>query len=105
MTPDPPTAQIGFIHRKLPARDLDFVANTNKQTVRAKLRFLNAARRAELWGFFTGMVEGLPDPASIQLDLEPNGSRFGFFSDGVLPVAAQRLRRSRPAGLPPPPGS
>ena len=93
MTLDPPNPQIGFIHRKLPAGDLYFVANTGNQTVRTKVRFRDAARRAELWDPFTGNVEGLSDPASIRLNLEPYGSRLVFFSDGALPAAAEPPRR------------
>jgi hypothetical protein len=93
MTLDPPNPQIGFIHRKLPDADLYFVANTSNQTVRAKVSFRDTAHGVELWDPYTGLVGGLSDPTSIQLDLEPYGSRFVFFSDRALPAAVQPPRR------------
>jgi hypothetical protein len=88
MTPDvtlsPSTPQIGFIHRKLSAGNLYFVSNTSNEPKHVHAQFRDAARHAETLDPFTGAVNGLPDPGSIALDLEPYESRLIFFSDAAM---------------------
>ena len=80
----PRSPEIGFIHRKLAEGNLYFVANTSNQDRRVHAHFRDAARRAEIWDAFTGEIAGLADPANIELDLEPYGSRLIFFSDAAM---------------------
>ena len=92
-TPDmklfPPTPQIGFIHRKLATGDLYFVANTSNEQKQVRAQFRNAARHAETWDAFTGEIAGVNNPQSIELDLEPYGSRLIYFSDAAMASESQ----------------
>jgi len=89
----PPTPEIGFIHRKLAGGDLYFVANTANETKRVRAQFRSAQSHAEQWNAFTGEVTGLPDPRSVELDLEPYESRLIFFSNAANGVEPQPERR------------
>ena len=92
----PRVPEIGFIHRKLDAGDLYFVANTSNrpQAVRASIR--SAAAHAESWDPFTGSAEGLQHPDQVELDLQPYESRILYFSNAPLsPVTAELEFRSR----------
>jgi hypothetical protein len=93
MVLSPATPQIGFIHRKLDGGDLYFVANTSNEAKHATARFRDAARHAETWDAFTGVVAGIPDPADVDLDLAPYESKLIFFSD-IAQSAGPQPRRS-----------
>ncbi len=94
LTPDfalsPKTPEIGFIHRKLPEGDLYFVANTDNQPKHVSAKFRSAAKHAEFWDPFSGMVSAISDPANIKLDLQPYESRLIFFSDQAMPAQPGR---------------
>jgi hypothetical protein len=85
LTPDvvlsPEAHEVGFIHRKLDGGDLYFFANTSNQAHDVTAHFRHTAKRAEWWDPFTGDVVALIDPAHVELDLEPYGSRLIMFSD------------------------
>ncbi|MGA8086737.1 MAG: glycosyl hydrolase [Terracidiphilus sp.] len=94
----PPTPEIGFIHRKLSAGNLYFVANTSNEEKKVRAQFRDTAGRAETWDSFSGAVSGLPDPRDITLDLAPYESRLIFFSD-VAMAAPQDVKRSESVEL------
>jgi alpha-L-rhamnosidase len=77
----PESREVGFIHRKLSGGDLYFLANTSNQTHDVTAHFRHKAKHAEWWDPFTGDVLALRDPAHVELDLEPYGSRLIMFSD------------------------
>jgi hypothetical protein len=77
----PATPEIGFIHRKLPNGELYFIANTDNHQKTVTAKFRDVAKHAEFWDAFTGKVSGMPDPANVELSLEPYGSRLIFLSD------------------------
>jgi alpha-L-rhamnosidase len=76
----PSSPEIGFIHRKLDAGDLYFVANTANHPVRAVAKFRDAKAGAELWDPFTGHITPIANAAPIDLSFEPYESRLIFFS-------------------------
>jgi hypothetical protein len=77
----PEAHEVGFIHRKLIGGDLYFFANTSNQAHDVTAHFRHTAKRAEWWDPFTGDVLAPKDPAHVELDLEPYGSRLVMFSD------------------------
>ncbi len=77
----PATPAIGFIHRKLAAGDLYFVANTSAEPKQVTAHFRASATHAEVWDAFTGKVAGLAVSQEIPLDLAPYESRLLFFSN------------------------
>ena len=77
---------IGFIHRKLAAADIYFIANTTNQAIHTKARVRIEGRGAEWWDPFTGRISpagGSP----VQLDLQPYESRVLVFSDAATNTA------------------
>jgi len=88
----PATPEIGFIHRKLPNGELYFVANADNQPKMITAKFRDGAKRAEFWDPFTGTVSGIADPGSVQLVLEPYGSRLIFFSDSATATTREQPR-------------
>jgi hypothetical protein len=93
LTLSPRTPEVGFTHRKLAGGDLYFVANTSNETKRVRAKFRDTAGHAETWDPFTGEVAGMPDPKSVDLDLEAYGSRLIFFSDAAQAAQAQPALR------------
>jgi hypothetical protein len=85
LTPDvvlsPRTPRIGFIHRKLAAGDLYFIANTSNQSHHVRAMFRNSAKHAEWWDPFTGRISPVENPAVVDLDLQPYESRLIFYTD------------------------
>jgi hypothetical protein len=77
----PSSREIGFIHRKLDAGDIYFVANTSNHPVRTVAEFREAKAAAELWDPFTGRISPLAKAAPIDLSLQPYESRLIFFSN------------------------
>ena len=77
----PKTPRIGFIHRKLAAGDLYFVANTSNQAHRVQATFRGAGKFAEWWDPFTGAVTRIEHFAPLELDLQPYESRLILFTD------------------------
>ncbi len=91
----PRTPRIGFIHRKLEAGDLYFVANTSNQTQHARATFRSSAKAAEWWDPFSGAVSTVENPTAVDLDLQPYESRLILFTDGAMePVERQPVMRS-----------
>jgi hypothetical protein len=84
VTPDvtlsPRTARIGFIHRKLPAGDLYFMANTSNQPHHVLATFRSARKHAEWLDPFTGGVSSVENPASVDIDLQAYESRLILFT-------------------------
>jgi hypothetical protein len=93
-TPDvvfsPPSPEIGFIHRKLDAGDIYFVANTANHQVRAVAKFREAKAGGESWDPFTGRVSPIAQAAAIDLAFEPYQSRLIFFSNAVTHPAPRQ---------------
>jgi hypothetical protein len=77
----PRAPEIGFIHRKLEAGDLYFIANTANHAVQTKAQFRDAKRKAEWWDPFTGRISPFGNAAQIEITLQPYESRLIFFSD------------------------
>jgi len=88
----PPAPEIGFIHRKLSAGDLYFVANTCNERKHAQAKFRDGARHAETWNAFSGEITGLNGDDNLELDLEPYESRMIFFSDAAAAATPQPER-------------
>lgn len=86
-----PTApEIGFIHRKLDAGDLYFVANTANHPIQTTVKFRDAKRGAEWWDPFTGRVLLAKNPGQIELSLQPYESRLIVFSNSPSNAEAER---------------
>jgi len=96
MTPDmqlsPLAPEIGFIHRKLSAGDLYFIANTSNERKHVQAHFRAAARHAETWNAFSSEIVGLSNSENLELDLEPYESRLIFFSDAAMAAPPQPER-------------
>ena len=73
LTPDvilsPVTPRIGFIHRKLLAGDLYFIANTSNQSHHVQATFRHAAKHAEWWDPFTGAISPVENASAVDIDL------------------------------------
>ncbi len=87
LTPDvilsPMTPRIGFIHRKLVAGDLYFIANTSNRSHHVRATFRHAAKHAEWWNPFTGAISPVENPSAVDLDLQPYESRLILFTDSA----------------------
>jgi len=79
----PPAPRVGFIHRKLAAGDLYFIANTSNRPQHFQAVFRSAAKQGEWWDPFTGAVLPLENPARVEFNLEPYESRLVFFTNGA----------------------
>jgi hypothetical protein len=88
----PHTPEIGFIHRKLPAGNLYFIANTSNERKQVRAQFRDTASRAETWDGFSGAISGLPDPRSIEFDLAPYESRLIYFTDAATSALVEFKR-------------
>ena len=91
-TPDFATGNpaIGFIHRKLAAADIYFVANTSNQPVHTTARVRVQGRRADWWDPFSGAITAAGGGASIELDLARTNPGCSCIPTGRAP------RRSTP---------
>jgi hypothetical protein len=74
---------VGFVHRKLDAADIYFLANTSNHAVRGRAEFRVTGRRSQWWDAFTGKTAGAGDQ-SVELDLAPYESRVLVFSNERL---------------------
>ena len=96
LTPDvilsPRTPRIGFIHRKLAAGDLYFIANASNESHHVQATFRHAAKHAEWLDPFTGAVSPVENPAAVDIDLQPYESRLILFAD-----SAAQPKRKQPA--------
>ncbi len=92
---------IGFIHRKLPAADIYFVANTSNHPVSTEATIRITGRNGEWWDVFTGAVsaaaiESSGTTTTLPLELAPYESRVLVFSKDARPPRS--LRHSVEAG-------
>jgi alpha-L-rhamnosidase len=92
----PRTPRIGFIHRKLAAGDLYFIANTSNQSHRVQATFRHAAKHSEWWDPFTGQISAVENPTAVDLDLQPYESRLILFTNS----ATQHEKRQPPLRAP-----
>jgi hypothetical protein len=74
----PATPEIGFIHRRLSAGDLYFIANTSNRPHSVIAKFRQSHEHAENWDLFTGQVSPLANPGGLELSLQPYESRLIF---------------------------
>ncbi len=87
VTLEPKVPEIGFVHRKLDAEDLYFLANTSNQAHRGRATFRITGRNAEWWDPFTGKVtaaeavESGAKTTTIAYDFAPYDSRILVFSN------------------------
>jgi hypothetical protein len=80
----PRTPRIGFIHRKLAAGDLYFIANTSNQSHHVQATFRQRAQHAEWWDPFTGETRAVENPSVVDLDLQPYESRLILFTNSEI---------------------
>jgi hypothetical protein len=86
----PASPEIGFIHRRLDAGDLYFIANTSNRRQTFQAAFRTEHSHAEVWDPFTGNSNGLAPSTKIDVDLQPYESRIIVFSDkGLKPEPRQ----------------
>jgi hypothetical protein len=87
LTPDvvlsPRTPRIGFVHRKLVAGDLYFIANTSNQSHHVQATFRQTAKHAEWWDPFTGEISAVGNSTAVDIDLQPYESRLILFTDSA----------------------
>jgi alpha-L-rhamnosidase len=89
-TPDvrmePKTPEIGFVHRKLDAADVYFLANTGNQARRVAATFRVSGRGAQWWDPFSGKVSAAEVAAAdgktstVALEMAPYESRVLVFA-------------------------
>ena len=70
------TDGLGFIHRKLPGRDIYFVANTGNRPILAQVRFRSSNRSVQAWDPDSGRIVFHADPGSGQVQSEIPGLTF-----------------------------
>jgi alpha-L-rhamnosidase len=85
----PAIPEIGFIHRRLDAGDLYFIANTSNRPQRFQAAFRTGHHHAEEWDPFKGTACGVATGATIDFDLQPYESRIILFSDEELKQVAR----------------
>lgn len=95
----PSTPKIGFIHRKLDAADLYFIANTANHSIHTAAKFRDAKRSAELWDPFTGRVWSITNPGQIELSLQPYESRLIVFSNSPSKAEPERTTGSATSSI------
>lgn len=79
----PKASEIGFIHRKLAAGDIYFIANTANHSVQTKAQFRGAKSNAEWWDPFTGRISRIGNAEQIEVALQPYESRLIVFTGDV----------------------
>jgi len=87
----PRTPAVGFIHRRLGAGDLYFLANTSNKVQQVQAHFRVTAKYAEQWDPFSGEVHALSAAQNLTVNLQPYESRIFVFSNdaptaGIEPV-------------------
>lgn len=93
----PNTPEFGFLHRRTASEDIYFVANTGNTARTLKLTFRVTGRNAEVWNALTGEVNATEsEGGTVDLTLEPYGSRVVIFTERVLPRPAMRAPRTVP---------
>src|SRR5262249_54019559 len=96
----PSVSEIGFIHRKTAEAEIYFLANTSNTRQQAQATFRVDGLKAEWWNPFNGDVSqtqsqhGAEDGVTVQLDLEPYGSRVLVFTKRHLSPSASASQQS-----------
>ena len=85
----PATPTVGFIHRKLAAADIYFLANTDNQPHTIDVTFRTRQTAAEIWDPFAGKSIGASTSRTLHLRLDPYESRVVVFTDHALPAPKQ----------------
>ncbi|HEY3628447.1 MAG TPA: glycosyl hydrolase [Terracidiphilus sp.] len=89
----PASPEIGFIHRRLDAGDLYFIANTSNRRQTFQAAFRTGHAHANEWDPFTGNAAGLSNAPNIEFDLQPYESRIIVFLDEALKPAPRQTAR------------
>ena len=79
----PQTHDIGFVHRKLPGKDIYFLVNTSNQERTFDATFSVAGNHAEWWNPDSGMIAPAANGNRLQISLQPYESRILSFSSGT----------------------
>ena len=102
---NPAVPEIGFVHRHTSDADIYFIANTSnvQQKVKATFRIENAGA-GELWNPLSGQiaeakVESRSPRTTINLDLEPYGSRVLVFSKRIPPLVPDEPVTATPSAI------
>lgn len=93
----PKNSEIGFIHRKLDAGDLYFIANTDNHPVSVAATFRESAKYAESWDPFSGAISSLADANVIELHLEAYESRLIFTTNSPINSGKAQVKHLDPA--------
>ncbi len=102
VTLSPAAPEVGFVHRSADAGEIYFLANTGNTPRSVKATFRVTGLDPQWWDAFTGRVEAAAvverseAGVTVDLDLEPYGSRVLVFSK--QPAAAPAAGRFEPAG-------
>lgn len=92
---DPPSPEVGFIHRRTEVSDNYFLANTANTTRSVQATFRVTDRQPEWWNPLTGQVTKAAEVSrsatgiTVKLSLEPYGSRVLIFSERKIPTLAE----------------
>jgi len=92
----PRASEIGFIHRKLSAGDLYFIANTSDHAIRAAANFHVVEGNAEWWDPFTGRTSPIENAAQIELSLQPYESRLIVFTNSPAHEESRSVSKGGP---------
>jgi hypothetical protein len=87
----PRTPAVGFIHRKLEAGDLYFLANTSNKAQQFEAHFRVTAKYGEQWDPFSGEVHALSTAQNQTVNLQPYESRIFVFSDDAPTAGVETL--------------
>jgi len=78
---DPPSPEVGFIHRRLPNADLYFLANTGNRPHSFTATFRAQRHAASWWDPFSGKVSSAGSGPAVSMTLAPYESRVLVFTD------------------------
>lgn len=84
VTINPPTPELGFVHRKLPLADIYFLVNTSNRPIHTTATFRAQAGQARWWDPFSGTTSEIRDSSIIELNLEPYESRLVALSNQAI---------------------
>ncbi|HWG20475.1 MAG TPA: glycosyl hydrolase [Terracidiphilus sp.] len=90
-------AHLGFVHRKLPDRDIYFLANTENVPFKSMVRFRSSHRSVQEWNPDDGAVvhnEQIDKTDRISIDLAPYESRVFVLSDHSASPSASKAELS-----------
>jgi alpha-L-rhamnosidase len=85
----PATAEVGFIHRKLPDADIYFIANTDNRPHAIDATFRTEKPRAQWWDAMSGNVTNAGEAHTLHMNLAPYESRVIVFADHTPQAAEQ----------------